>query len=352
MAACAMPEEHRYYTGVFYPRADAMPEAHAVSGYLLSEQDLEHVCVNLPGKPVTFEHSGIAHAAHALGVRVSYSGHDVIKSLNAAAAKHPRMHAVGVVLDAWKSTDGCWRCTFMLNAKLYPRTVSMIAAGCLGELSLSHISGGTPAPLEVSLCSRAARPCCVIECWRDTLHGAQHYKALTRLPVLTEPTMDATTPPPTPMAGALAALTPEQRNLVSAAFADMEKAAALQRDAMDASTQKVALLETAANVDKDLLRSQINTFLSQIKDTTRAQYGIQDADAVANTICSDNPDTMRRTVDRLLMCCSQVMFARRGASPEDSLKRVAYDPADDAAATFEPAAPSAADQLRAALKAF
>ena len=164
--------------------------------------------------------------------------------------------------------------------------------------------------------------------------------------------------PPT-LADVLTGMDPVHRNLVSAAFGDMDTKMAALHASNSKNKERVSELETASSVDKDLLKQQITQFLSQISESTRARYAMADTDAVSNTLCGDNADSMRRTVDKLLMCCSSVMFDERaGAGPVTPKRRHEEDIADVSAppapapARFEPGDKSASSKLRDALSAF
>lgn len=344
--------DDRWYVGVYYPRPLDMPATHTVDGYVLCHTFLAQIASGLPGKPITYEHQGIAQAAAALGPKDTYTGTEIIRSLNSVAKESAVMHAIGVVADAWEGLDGAWRCMFRINARLFPRTVTMIAAKSLGQLSLSHLHGATPAPLEVSLCNRAARPGCHIEYTCARLKDALQYKANTL--GTSHSTMDSQPAAPATISDVLTALSPEHRSLVSAAFTDMDTKLINLNKTNEKSTERVKELETASSVDKSLLKQQITQFLSQISESTRARYAIADSNAVAATLCGNNADSMRRTVDKLLMCCSSVMFedripvdqAKRKTAPSENTNNDVTPPA------FEPADTSASAQLRSALSAF
>jgi len=221
-------------------------------------------------------------------------------------------------------------------------------------------------PLEVSLCHLAARPLCSVEHGVATLEAAQRYKATTECSGHTQPAaMETTTEPPAAsFADALAAMDPAHRVLVSAAFGDMDAKMTELNNSNGKSQQRVTELETASAVDKSLLKQQISQFLSQISNETRARYAMGDTEAVSDTLCGNNADSMRRTVDKLLMCCSSVMFNNRSPPAAPTAKRTQEEAnilttpistipeQPEQPVPFEPSAQSASDQLRNALSAF
>ena len=247
------------------------------------------------------------------------------------------------------------------------RTAAMIEAKSLGQLSLSHLHDtNNPVPLEVSLCNRAARPMCTVEWVAVTLDAALRYKAMSQYGRYNTSAMDTSppteVPPPATLMDILNNMNPEHRSLVSAAFSDMDAQLSTLKTTNTKSSQRVQELETASSVDKALLKQQITQFLSQINDQTLARYAMADSEAVSNTLCGDNPDTMRRTVDRLLMCCSSVMFNDRASGPPPA-KRKPEEPITsintnttipemETTKRFEPGSQSASEQLRAALSSF
>jgi len=171
------------------------------------------------------------------------------------------------------------------------------------------------------------------------------------------------------MSDALASMTDETRALISAAFNDMSEKLDTTRKENDTLTSQYAAIEKASAVDKSLLSAQIDTFLSQLDPETKARFNLDNTTCRSGVVDSDDPMTIRRNVDRMLMCCNSVMMQRgRTRSPADSssAKRTidAVEPDTSLGQTvtgdhqsdgarFDPATtPSPAESLRAALNKF
>lgn len=357
---------YRWCVGVVYPRDSVMPHSHPVDGYVLTQSEMAIIADGLRGKPVTFEHTGIARAVKDMSAAGRYSSMDVIRSLNTVSHGNAAASPVGIVTDVWRCADGAWRCAFRINEQLFPRTCAMIDANSLGALSISHLHTLPPTALEVSLCHKPARPQCFVEQSFRALDGCQKYKAFTSQHANTDMEVTVATPAAPSMAEALASMTAEHRLLVSAAFNDMQST--VERLGIDGkkNQERVQELERASVVDKQMLKSQIETFLGQIDANTLKQYGMEDTARVTDNMCGEDPAHIRRTVDRLLMCCNQHMFRERMASdraPETKRKAVAppqplFDPVAETSSTPRSHAPTAAaanspaDLLRRALYEF
>ena len=67
---------------------------------------------------------------------------------------------IGTVTDEWSGADGSKHITFSIDGQAFPVAQMGLDTRMLDELSLSHVVGSPPTPLEVSVCSRGGYPCC------------------------------------------------------------------------------------------------------------------------------------------------------------------------------------------------
>ena len=378
--AAARPECGVWYVGVYYPGRGKVVD-NGVRGFELTHLELGVIATQLVGMPVTYEHKGIATAVgDNAALHVSpLCTEQVFAALNKAALDDVIRAPVGVIVDAWQAWNGDWMCAFFLKNILYPRLSAMIDGGSLAGLSLSHLHGACPQALEVSLCVTPARPACTVvagpfasPCERE------RYKAITCAPpcILSASSSHAghpskmavndssAAPTATNMAQVLAAMTDADRTLISAAFNDMNQKLDATKTQNEALTSQYAEIEKAAVVDKRLLQSQLDVFLGQLDDPTKQRFNLTPAACTSGVVEASDVNTMRRNVDRLLMCCNSVMM-QGGHTPANAgvvtRKRSAsvHDAADadvgghPQSSTFEPAAvASPADALRNALRQF
>ena len=358
---------HMWCAGVYYPRAEDI-EDNGIEGYVLTEDELATVAARLVGKPVTFEHKGIEGASAALPTNASSM--EVIRSLNREARADSLRAPVGVVTNAWKTAGGEWMCAIRINAQLFPRLASLVREGVLSGLSMSHFHTDDPAPLEVSLCAEPARPGCHVRAGSRCFASPEQLKVYIadsvcvpqRATMDTSPNDSAAPAAPLTMDAVLKSMSAEHRSLISAAFADMNK----KVDATEAANKEMKAkqdeIEKAAETDKKLLNHQLQTLMSQLDEDTKSRFNINFDNCRSNMVEENDPATIRRTVDRLLMCCNHTLMQRAGAGSKRKADAMQLEtPAAPAepeapAAVFEPAAASspssAADQLRAALASY
>lgn len=171
------------------------------------------------------------------------------------------------------------------------------------------------------------------------------------------------------MADALASMTEDSRALISAAFNDMSAKLDTTRKQNEELTSQYAAIEKASAVDKSLLSAQIDTFLSQLDADTKARYNLDATTCRSGMVETDDPSMIRRNLDRMLMCCNNVMMQnrrdanggagsarKRSATIVDEDAGVGMDVAahvPEAAQNFDPATtPSPSETLRAALRQF
>ena len=358
------------YVGVYYPcPRDIRPNG--VEGFALTTLELLAISQQLVGKPITYEHRGIASACDRLESAASvYTSDSLITSLNKEAARDVLRAPVGLVERTCRSWSGAWLCTLVVDGSRFPRLCAMIESGALTGLSLSHLHGDVPQALEVSLCTTPAREgCYVVAGPYESLSDANQYIARSKempTPRTASTTMSATPVESVNMDGVLKALPADHRKLISAAFEDMAKQLDATKETNTKLTSKYDQIERAAAVDKKLLRTQIETFLSQIDEASKTQFNLNMDTCSAGLITEEDPSTIRRNLDRLLTCCNRQLMERRqqqtvnaaeiaaGNKRKRDTNEVAERETEAApAATFDPAVErSPAATLRHALSQF
>lgn len=361
--------------GAFYPAARQM-ETNGVDGYVLSTLELIQIAQQLRSKPLTYEHVGIAGACEWMERRGGdVSTERVVAGLNAAAQADLLGSPIGVVLDAWRAADGTWLCSFAIDHRTHPRLCALVDSGTLRGLSLSHYHGILPEALEVSLCSTPARPGCSVTAGPfDAPDGLRKYKARSLSVASPHPclvTMSALESPPADMSDVLKQLTPENRKLISAAFASMDAELATVHKTNASLKNAAASVLRSEDLDKRLLTSQLETLLSQFDEQTKERHNISMQTCKDGIVDENNASAMRRNFDRVLLCCNSALMQQKADGTTGSKRK--RDPGDTdgtgeanaAPPTFEPfASPSPvadttpdpqstpASALRAALAAF
>ena len=374
-----MAPKYQYYVGVYYPQKLS---DNGVPGYILSPSSLRVVAEKLVGCPITFEHAGIEQAAEKLGSKPSSTA--VIQALQTQSKKTNDLtqRPVSVISDAYQNANGEWLCVFAIDVNLFPRLVAMICGGSLTGLSLSHFessAGAPPVPLEVSLCQQPARPGCYMRAVAlPSLTAVKLYKAFdlsmaqserrhlcTMSADNTSKSAPATAAADNDIHTALEAMTEKQRSLVSAALDSMQKRITAAEKSAKEATEENEVMKNAAAIDKQLLRSQIESFMTFIGEDNSRKFGITTKSLNDQLLNSDSPDHMRRCVDRMLMCCNSHLMAKHStpAPPAASMMSVDDDVAVPVAASTsvggkrkaeadEPVDTDAASVLRNALKKF
>jgi len=130
------------YVGVYYPcPRDIRPNG--VEGFALTTLELLAISQQLVGKPITYEHRGIASACDRLESAASvYTSDSLITSLNKEAARDVLRAPVGLVERTCRSWSGAWLCTLVVDGSRFPRLCAMIESGALtGLASLSQPVG-------------------------------------------------------------------------------------------------------------------------------------------------------------------------------------------------------------------
>ena len=356
------------YVGVYYPRRSLMVD-NGLPGYVVGA--LEHIVVagQLVGKPVTYEHRGIEDACAMVAKEGSlYSSTNVVRALERSSEADVLRSPIGIIDDAWEAHDGRWLCSFSIDAVALPRLSSLIRAKGLHGLSLSHLHGSMPQALEVSLCTTPARPGCYVVAGPFCVPSQVYdYKALTQvgpqLATMSQAIAHEPASTPVTMEAALSGMTAEHRSLISAAFDDITSKLESTKTQNDTLTKKYDMIEKSAQIDKKLLSAQIDTFLSQLDESTKAQFNLNTETCASAIVNEDDPNSMRRAVDRMLMCCNKELMNRQvvaGGAPPNKRKRreettTAVTPEVEAARPFEPATDtgsSPSNDLRNALQLF
>ena len=357
-----------YYVGTYYP-PKLGGDLEKVPGYVVPHLSLVVLASQLVGKPVTFEHKGIEDAVAATGTDRRVTSREMFERLGQLGAEYPEKSPVGTVTDAWQACNGSWLCAFRIRTDLYPRLAVMISSGLRG-LSMSHLDGGVPQALEVSICQVPARPGCFIHL--GPVQGSdivQKYKArtLTDITFITAMEAEAKTTPAAPVPtveDALSSMSEEHRKLISAAFDDMNKKLGDTTQKNKELQSRYDQIEEAAKIDKKLLQSQLEMLMGNIPEDTRKLYNISAETCKAGLVDENDATSMRRTMERILTCCNRTfmenqrsanapLMADKRKADEDVAPPVHAPAASSEPAQFDPAkTTSPADSLRDALTKF
>lgn len=164
----------------------------------------------------------------------------------------------------------------------------------------------------------------------------------------------------------LESMTEAQRQLVSAALEAQNKRIEELNTAKTNLTEENETIKKDRAVDAAMLDSQLKQFITNMGDNA-TKFGLEQA-SCAQQLQSSNPENVRRTVDRLLMCCNTTMATRGvpaaavNTAPLSESMVLSSAPAESAVAQtsslkrkaedFEPTDTDAASVLRKALANF
>lgn len=218
----------------------------------------------------------------------------------------------------------------------FPSVEFMIKKGALRGLSLTHIDGPN-TPLEVSLCHEPARPGCHIKLISERLKQAVSYKRLLMQGV-TEPKVFETimAAEKTMLETVLDELPEDKRAIVAARMAEMveqcdkqkaradeaEKAHASEAEKLVAATEKLKKAESQADANVGLLKQQVEILMQNLDAATIDNFAVQ-AERCTPLLESDDPNAIRRTVDRLLCAANHTLMQRKASLVTASRKRKA-----------------------------
>merc|ERR1719149_304900 len=117
------------------------------------------------------------------------------------------------------------------------------------------------------------------------------------------------------MAQVLEAMCPNDRKMISAAFDDMNAQLDTTKKENEKLSSQYAQIEQASAVDKQLLSSQIDTFLSQLDSDTKQRFNITQESCRSGVVEADDssrrwrgamakrpPSTARKRGVRRLLC--------------------------------------------------
>lgn len=307
-----------YAVGVFHPgngHTDPAP-------YNLTPAELGALA--LDGYPVTLEHAGIDKAAALLASLGVTETATAVRIALAATAPDAYRKEVGTVVATAKAADGRWLC--LLSLKDLPAITNMVKIGALRGLSLTHLVGTPPIPLEVSLCCQPARDGCYIECLVSNLEVAQQYMrdAITAPRRMSDTSMtDATAP--TGLTEIIESLPDTHRATLKAAVSGMVQQIQAARDTAKMSSGAA----DAAKSRNELLTQQIQTMTKLINPDIAKSY-LCTEDEILKDMNSGNMQRVLDRTERMLACCTRHMMDM--AANSSSRKR----PRED-----EPAAPAA-----------
>lgn len=302
---CAMG----YAVGVYHPGngyTDPAP-------YGLTPAELAGMV--LAGYPVTLEHAGIDKAAGLLAALGVAETATAVRVALAATAPDTYGKEVGTVVATAMAGDGRWLCLLSLNDKL-PAVAAMVRAGALRGLSLTHIVGAPPTPLEVSLCCQPARDGCYVECLVDKLHVAQEYmrRAITAPRRMTDTTM--TDAKPRDINAIIDGLEEADRATIKAAVGGFIEEIRAARETAKMSTGAA----DAARSSNELLTNQIKT-MSKLINPEIAQSFLCSEGEIMDDVNSGSMQRVVERFERVLACCNRWMMDQNVAIQSGSRKR-------------------------------
>jgi len=317
-----------YCVGVYHPRPGkyAMPD-----DYVLTADELR--CMPLNRLPVTVEHAGIRDGVAALlAAKRALTPLAIGESLEALGRDCAA--PVGVVITHREGADGRFYALFAIDTAAFPAVPMLIRTGALRGISLTHCLPKPPIAVELSLCVRPARSeCYVMRSATDLMEQYDYMRRLITQPAMETPAVDAKTP----LELAMTQLSGEDKQLVTARFADLMAACDKMSLALTSEKAARAKADTALEAAKGsgnskMLEAQIKMMASQLNPDICATYYCS-ADTLMSELSSDHPATVLRAADRMICACNrQMMELRAGklpttpAEPRGQKRRAEPDP--------------------------
>lgn len=242
--------------------------------YQLSHSDTKTLASRMIGIPVTYDHRGIESAlkiVDAAGAPLTKP--NVMRGLAKASEADPKQRPIGLVQDAWVAANGDGMCTFSVQGEA---AKSMIEAGNLGAVSLTHVAGSLQ-PLELSICNVPARPGSKVVF--KSIAGPQQAAAYKAYTLQRSQTAAAETPatimPETRSSSSTLAAPPVAAAAAAAAVPSQKDAAA--PDVVAASNAKMTLQQALALLPEEARATLADKFSAQADNLTKASAELKDA---------------------------------------------------------------------------
>ena len=321
-----------FVVGIYYPAKHNLNTFPAE--YVINDDVLDMVALQLISKPVTFEHLGVLQSYKLLHQNTAFMA-DTDTYTHAlkvvSGAKHKACLPIGSVLSTWMGHDGGWRCLMKINDEL-PCLYSLMRSGICSSLSLTHISGISPAVVDITVCAQPARPGCIIEFVSGCHIDAMMYKVQTMLGQTG--TMEVSEPTKSPLEVAMGAIGEEHRSLITARFEELvnfcDKAATEMKQSQDSLTEannKFSQYQNSKTQDLQMLGYQFEQLINQLPTELREQHTIN-ADLI-KSMTSPNEHIRMNSTSRLLQACNlQMMTAnsnkRHRAEPKSSTEQIEF----------------------------
>jgi len=338
-------------------------------GYALTRQELQKLSALIINLPITYEHSGIFEAIGNLAERNEAPLQSrVWKELNDIAKnKDVRSSSIGEVIDYWESPNGSWWCTFYIDAVKWEGIVWMIEKSFLRGLSLTHmVHNENLIPYEVSLCFEPARPGCYVYHFSLELFKMDEYKrgVLTksiREPIKSDSTHidvivankktmenqnmgdgmetnnDGTMEQKPLIEQIMDKLPKEHRTIFAARFTEMcqrvDEARSAQKTAEgmldEAKKGEEAALISAKNNECNvgMLKSQLDIMRENLGADMITNYHLSEP-YCAPLLESQDPNEVRRCVDRLLLAANAKLMMRSHEITSKKRKTIQEEEAD------------------------
>ena len=256
----------------------------------------------LDGVPITLEHTGVSQAVALLMQSDKHvEGYNVGIVLDTLAKENISQTPVGVCLDVSKCDSGYY-VLYCIDTKEWPVLLTLLPH--MTGISLSHMSyGGKLIPLELSLCVRPARPGCY-----QLYTSADYVDALQYMRSKYSQVKKDMADGPSEIEQILSRLPDADQKIISARFETMVKEIQRQRsDAQKAMSEAEELRKSQSTGNTQLLKWGLKNIEQQLPEEVQNTFNCS-PDQLMPQLASDDPEAVRRAVDRLICACSHQMM--------------------------------------------
>ena len=305
-------------------------------GYDLTAEEIAELG-SLEGVPITLEHTGISSAVAVLmGTNKQVAGYNVGLVLDTLCQQDISTVPVGVCLDVTSDETGYY-VLYAIDTEEWP-VLTMLLPHMTG-ISLSHMSyQGRLVPLELSLCVRPARPGCY-----QLYSSADYVDALQYMRSNFSHMKNKMATEPSQIEQILARLSDDEQKIISARFETMVKEIQKQRnEAKKAIEDAEKLKQSASNGNIKLLEWGLKNIEQQLPSSVQNTFNCG-SDQLMPELSSNDPEAVRRAVDRLICACSHHMMqmsSRQQVVEEPAVRKRRRSPSPAPEPAVEAQAPS------------